>query len=354
MNINILMTNMKSEFNKQFCFENIINETLNEYINVSYEDLSNNKHSLPIVYQLAFRDRLPSIFRNGFSREFAASAGGNYYCTGLYTTFDLNSTIKNSITKKDLYGDAIVKIGIKSYDRFFICNQTIAKQVYGSNFLPKDQLEILFKNYPKRLNLIKKSQYYNDIIQTINPRTAINIIAFNEVLGGMQTKADVNLNKYDIRGFVFHGSNDGNVSIIRDFKAIIPLEYSIDNGKTWKKDLFNEKTFNNSANDHDPIIFLGSEENSYINPTNYRIINGYMKVQRKSDKKYNLLNAKTKEPISPIWFDKLSNMDDDGFARAISKDLLENEDIFYINHEGVYENPSDNYPSIFFNDLWLK
>lgn len=337
--------------NKHFCFENIINESLNEFMDVSYEDLSNDKHNLPIVYQLAFSDRLPSIFRNGFSREFAASAGGNFYCTGLYSTFDLNSTIRNSITKKSLYGDAIIKMGIKSYDRFFICNKTIAKQVYGNNFHPKDQLEILFKEYPDVLNYIKHSPYYRDIIQVENPRTAINVVAFHEALGGMRCQADDNLNKYDIRGFVFYGANDGNVSIIRDFKAIVPLSYSIDNGRTWKKDLFNERTFNNTANDHDPIIFLGDNKNYYLNPKNYRVINGYMRVQRVLDKKYNLLDEKTKQPISPIWFDKLSNMDDDGFARAISKELLDSEDIFYINKEGIYENSSDPYPSLFFSDL---
>ena len=92
MNINITMKDMKN--NKIFCFEKIINEAIDEYMDVSYEDLSNDKHNLPIVYQLAFSDRLPSIFRNGFSREYAASAGGNFYCTGLYSTFDLHLDAK--------------------------------------------------------------------------------------------------------------------------------------------------------------------------------------------------------------------------------------------------------------------
>lgn len=350
MNINITMKDMKNN-EKSFCFEQIINEIIDEYMDVSYENLSNDKHNLPIVYQLAFSDRLPSIFRNGFSREYAASAGGNFYCTGLYSTFDLNSTIKNSITKKSLYGDAIIKMGIKSYDRFFICNKTIAKQVYGKYFHPKDQLEILFKEYPVVLNYIKNSRYYNDIIQVENPRTAINVVAFHEALGGMQCRADDNLNKYDIRGFVFYGANDGNVSIIRDFKAIVPLSYSVDNGKTWKKDLFNERTFNNTAGDHDPIIFLGGNENYYINPRSYRVINGYMRVQRVLDKKYNLLDSETKQPISPIWFDGLSNMDDNGFATAVSREITDSDELFYVNSEGCYETPNDTYAFLYFSDL---
>ena len=52
----------------------IIKETVDEYLDINFNQLKNNQHNLPIVYQLAFSDRLPSIFRNGFSREYAATA----------------------------------------------------------------------------------------------------------------------------------------------------------------------------------------------------------------------------------------------------------------------------------------
>lgn len=334
-----------------FSFEKIVTEAINEYLDVSYDDLSNDNHNLPIVYQLAFSDRLPSIFRNGFSREYAASAGGNYYCTGLYSTFDLQSTITNSITKKSLYGDAIIKMGIKSYERFFICNKQIAQQVYGRHFHPKDQLEILFKDFPIVLQYIKQSPYYSTIIQTTERRTAQNVAALLEVLGGMMCRADNKLNEYDIRGFVFYGANDGNVSIIRDFKAIVPLSYSLDNGRTWKKDLFKQNTFDNTAGDHDPIIFLGKDVNYYVDTKKYRVINGYMKVQRQIDKKFNLLNSETKEPISPIWFDGLSNMDDNGFATAISREITDTDEMFYINKDGCYETPNDDFAFVYFDEM---
>ena len=78
-------------------FKNIIKETIEEYIdNIQIDKYNNVTNDLPIVYQLAFEDRLPSIFKNGYSREFAATAGGNFYCTGVYTTFNLRSTIQNS------------------------------------------------------------------------------------------------------------------------------------------------------------------------------------------------------------------------------------------------------------------
>lgn len=319
----------------------IIKETIEEYIdNIKFDNNNELKTKLPIVYQLAFENRLPSIFKNGYSREFAATAGGNYYCTGVYTTFNLESTIRNSQDKAELYGGAIVKLGLKSYDRFLIFNKKIAQEVYGKNFLPEKQLEILFKDFPKELDKIKNSHFYNYIIQTTSKRTAQNVAAFLEVLGGMHCAADNNLNKYDIRGFVFHGSNDGDVAIIRDFKAIIPLAYSVDGAKTWNKKYFSEKTLENSAKSHDSIIFLGKESVNYINPQNYRFINGFMKVQRKTDGQFNFLDNNKNILFPDTWFDSASSFDKNG--RAMIK--LNDYDFYIDKHKYIYETAKDKYP----------
>lgn len=324
----------------------IIQEEINEYIETSYDDLKTNRHNLPIVYQLAFKDRIKSIFKNGFSREYATSAGGNFYCTGLYTTFDLQSTIENSKTKASLYGDVIIKMGIKSYDRFFICNRHIAKKVYGDKYRPEDQLEILFKNNPRILQKIKNSPEYPSIIQTQAKRTSINVIALLTALGGMYCQADGMLNDLDIRGFVFFGSNDGSVAIIRDFKAIVPLEYSLDNGRTWRNDLFTEKTYNNTAQDYDPIIFLGKDASKYVNPKNYRMINGYMRVQFKNNMEYNFLD-KDKNLLSPINFKEASDMNSKQMALVMNDE----GETFYVGKDGYYENENDDYPFMTFDDF---
>lgn len=329
----------------------IITETLNELVDVNIKDLKSNNHNLPIVYQLAFADRVESIFRNGYSREYAGSAGGNAYCTGVYSTFDLNSTIDNSRTKASLYGDTIVKLGIKSYERFFICDKRIAQQVYGSDFRPSDQLKILFKDYPQKLEMIMRSKYYRAIVQTSNPFTSENIVAFCEAMGGMSRRCDKELNQYDIRGFVFMGHNDGKVTIIRDFKAIVPLAYSKDHGKTWNDKLLTKRTMQNSANDYDPIIFLGKDADKYLKPESFRVINGYVRVRRKSDHKYNLLDKDTKKPISPIWFDNCSNMESDGFATAVSLSLVDDGSFFYVNKYGCYESKNQKQPSVFWDEL---
>ena len=332
----------------QYNVKKIIKETIEEYIdNIQLDKNNNVTNNLPIVYQLAFEDRLPSIFKNGYSREFFATAGGNYYCSGVYTTFNLKSTIQNSQDKASLYGGAIVKLGIKSYERFFICNKKIAQEVYGVNFHPAKQLEILFAEQPSLLNMIKHSPYYSTIIQTESHRTAMNVAALLETLGGMQCRADNNLNKFDIRGFVFHGSNDGDVAIIRDPKAIIPLAYSLDGAKTWNKKLFTKKTIENSANDYDPIIFLGGDVSYYKNPKTYRFINGFMRVQRNIDNKFNFLN-KNKELLSEsIWFDEASPFDSKGKAKVRIGDIT-----FYVDkHLWVYEKQNDKYPAMSFEEL---
>lgn len=323
----------------------ILLEVVNEYVDISYEDLVNDNHSMPIVYQCAFSDRLPSIFSNGMSREFAGSAGGNFYCTGLYSTFSLQSTINNSYTKAHLYGDAILKMGIKSYDRFFILDKDIAKSVYGNKWHIKDQVEFLLKDYPAILYKVKNGPYWREIIGN-HHYTSENVYALCEAFGGMRRKCDPLLNKCDIRGFVFKGGNDGKVTIIRDFKAIIPLAYSMDHGKTWKKDLLNQETHENTAQQHDPIIFLGGDVDLYINPETYRFINGYMLVQRKEDKLFNLMNQEH-EILSPMWFVKMSPMDDNHMAMA----KLEDGEIIYVGEDGYYNNIDDEYPFATFDDV---
>lgn len=322
-----------------------INETLDEFVdNVTMDSLKNDTHGMPIVYQCAFSNRLPNIFKNGMSREFAGSAGGNFYCTGLYTTFNLKSTIENIKTKASVYGDAILKMAIKSYDGFFIANKRIAQEVYGDKWRFDDQLKILFP--PTEYQRIRNSGYWSEIVSTMHHRTSANVVAFCEAMGGMRRACDPKLNEFGIMGFVFNGANDGDVAIIRDFKAIIPLSYSLDQGRTWRTDLLTDETLENTARDFDPLIFLGKAVKEYVDPKSYRVINGYMKVQRKSDNKYNFINASTHKLLSPIWFENASPMNDN--RRAFVK---YNDNTFYVGEDGFYETEDDEYPFADFDDI---
>lgn len=325
-----------------FSFEKIIQETIDEYADVEFNDKGELQTDLPLVYQLAFEDRLPSIFKNGYSREWFGTAGGNFYCRGVYTTFNLKSTIRNSFTKAHLYGGAIVKLGLSSYDRYFICNKKIAQQVYGSKYTMEDQLKMLFEKFPEVYKKITRHYLYPTIINTNEHYTSNNVQALLDVLGGMRCGCEKELHRYDIRGFVFHGANDGDVTIIRDPKSIIPLAFSLDGAKTWDKKYFSEKTIQNSAKDYDPLIFLGADAENYVNPQNYRFINGFWVVQRKQDNKFNFMDDKKNILFNEIWFDALSKFDDKGRAMAKIGDL-----VFYVDkHKYVYEKQNDKYPLV--------
>ena len=63
--------------------------------------------NIPYVYHCARHRDIESIFSNGFRRYFFASNAGNYYGPGIYTTIDLESSIRNS--KGGSYGSVIIK-----------------------------------------------------------------------------------------------------------------------------------------------------------------------------------------------------------------------------------------------------
>lgn len=334
----------------------VLREQLNEYMDrvTDLDSLKNGKIDFHYVYQLAPLSNIENIFKFGASREFAASQGGNYYCTGLYTTFNLSSTIANSRDKASLYGSTIMKWGVNSYDRYFICNEKIAKQVYGSKWRLADQIEYLFKDYPDGMQKIKNSRFYADIVNDGVYRSAANVASFCEAMGGMCQRCDNDLNKYDIRGFIFHGSNDGDVALHRDFKNLIPLAFSTDGAKTWQTHLLSDTTLDNSAKDHDPIIFLGASSSKYINPQNYRVINGFMRVQRRNDSKYNFIDEKTKQVLSPLWFTNASPMDEKQMALVTASQFTDENGKpikFYVSTDGYYQNIDDNYPFMSFDDM---
>lgn len=330
-------------------YRRILRETIEEYMNITFDDVKQGKHKMRSLYQVAFKDRLKSIFRNGFSIQFASTAGGNFYCTGLYSTFKLDSTIDNLRRHPD-YGDCILKFGIESFDRFLIYNKKIAMETYGENYSIEKQLDILFKDYPEKLQYIKNHHSYGYIVNTdIGGYSSNKVQEFLKMMGGMLCACDKQLEEYDIRGFIFHGANDGYVCIIRDYKSIIPLVYSEDGGKTWKDDLFTETTIDNSAKSKDPIRFLGKEYVNYIDPKFYTEENGWWLVRRKSDKRYNLINDETKEFMLPIWFISASKVDENGFS-MVKTDEGEKK---YVNEYGIYSLPNQNSIEISWEE-WLE
>lgn len=318
---------------------------ISEYVdNVEWGDLvGDNSNNMQIVYQLTDKNGLKSIFKNGFSAEFAGGAGGNFYCKGLYTTTNLKSTLENLKTKSSLYGSCILKIYVPSFKGFLIFDRRIAKEVYGQNSSYYNQLKMFFP--PEKIEQWKNSGILYRITNEHEEWTSKNVIALFGGLNGMG-RSNQALSDYGVEGFLFKGHNDGHVCIIRDFKRVIPIAYSTDGGRTFKNDLFTKETFERSFKEYDPEIFLGKDAPKYINPQNYRMINNYMKVQRKSDKKYNFISSKDKNFLSPLWFDMASDMDSNHMAF-----VQNNGQSFYVGENGYYENENDDFPFATFDEV---
>ena len=320
---------------------------ISEYVkDISFEDIKNgNNGNMPCVYQLTFPNRLKSIFRNGFSAEFAASAGGNFYCKGLYTTFSLRSTIKNLQDKGSLYGTAILKEQIPSYEGFLIFNKEIAKQTYGNDWHYLSQLKMFFPD--KKIGEWHSKGILSTITNEYEEWTAKNVQTLLHLgLSGMRCASDQDLTNYGVQGFLFKGHNDGKVCIIRDFKRILPLEYSLDGGQTFKNDLLTQRTFEKSFKEYDPEMFLGKDAPKYVSPEKCRMINNYMKVQRKTDKKYNFISEKDKSILSPLWFDMASDMGSNHMAFVSNQG-----ETFYVGENGYYENENDDFPFATFDEI---
>lgn len=319
----------------------IINETVDEYLDktVTFDNVL-IQPNFQTVYQVTPKNRLKSIFTHGYSREFTGTNAGNMYGAGVYTTYSLKSTQHNC---GGYYGNTIIKMITPSFDRFFIGDKTIAQQVYGEKYDFESQLKKLFRYYKPLLEEIKQSQYYKNIIQTTQPYTSINVQALLMALGGLSGKADHILNKVNIRGFIFKGRQDGQVAFIRDFNSVLPVAYSTDKGVTFKTDLFNKELFNKVQNGHDPIIYTRKFLDNFIDPKSYRFINGFMRVQRKYDGKYNFLkpkaNGEAMKYLLPrnAWLDRASDMDANHRAKVYIKSIGD----LYVDENGFYENEND-------------
>ena len=95
------------------------------------------------VYHCAHIESLDSIGKTGFERYFSAKGVGNAYGSGIYSTFDLQSSIKNALENKG-YGHVILKCKVKSLRNFLIYIPEIATKVYGNPSIDFQLQKILY------------------------------------------------------------------------------------------------------------------------------------------------------------------------------------------------------------------
>ena len=91
--------------------------------------------SLTVYHRTKSKDIASAICDIGF-----AAGHGAAYGKGIYTTYDLKSSLQNSNMRT--YGGTVVKSQV-DISGFIVCDYDLAKQVYGQNYKLIDQIKVL-------------------------------------------------------------------------------------------------------------------------------------------------------------------------------------------------------------------
>ena len=190
-----------------------------------------NKKEKLTVYHRTKDEIVSKVGRDGFR-----SGGGNAWGDGIYACYDLISTTKENPYNQgndrvNSYGPVIIESEVVSLKDYLIFDYDVAKQYFGKNYDIITQIKNLVPEEVFELN--KK------IIENIHK---ICLSHRDNPLGESKYTSDAVREIYDIdaimdhvRGLVFTGGWDGKVLLSYDRENLIPIRYSKDNGKNWKK-----------------------------------------------------------------------------------------------------------------------
>lgn len=297
------------------------------------------------IYHCAREKDLPNIFKFGFERFYFGKGVGQMYGPGIYCTTDLQSSIVNSF--RGLYGPVIVRAEIKTYYGCILWEPIISKEVYGNKWRISDQLELLVPDYIEQMKKLPVIGEFNDgadnmydFLNKWRERTSVGARQL-----WLQRNNFKNGSPYDkIRGFAFYGSVDGHVAVLKDAKNAMPLEYSLDHGKTWIN-ARTEETIRYTKDDFDVELDYGHKYKKTF-PVEY----GYSKVLN-NENKVNYINKDGVE-FSPIWFDSGSDFSKIiGIEIPVATVIYNGIQIYILTDGQVYETLEDDYPLCNINEI---
>lgn len=259
----------------------------------SYEEISSNEggEQMATLYRVAFKYQLDNIFKNGYSRDFTGSKGGNMYGPGVYCTFKLSDSIHNVETKPE-YGDCIVMMKlVGGYKDFLIFDRNMAMSVYGEQWRIRQQLMTITGLDSDTCSRIEAecSKQQGSLYHGRTAPAAFYI---------WSKYRDSLYQKYGIRGIVYKGNRDGHCALPYDFTSVIPYAVSFDKGKTFQR-RFNRDLYDNLKEHPDTKFRYGGDYHQV-----FRAVKGFTLVQNDNGK-YNIIAPSTHSPISPVWFDDM-------------------------------------------------
>jgi hypothetical protein len=168
-------------------------------------------------------------------RDGYRAGGGDVWGPGVYACYDLISTTKankynEGHLKSSTYGPVIIENKVASLKNFLIFDYDVAKKVYGNEYKLEDQLKkILPENiYQKFEEVILEASQICDNLYKKSPMNKYT----TEAVGKIYILPEI---RHYLRGMIFTGAFDGKVLLNYDRENLIPINYSKDDGKTWKK-----------------------------------------------------------------------------------------------------------------------
>lgn len=276
----------------------------------------NFNHDYVFVYSATSEKNIPSIMRNGQSREFLGTSGdkGIAYGLTISTCLNLKAALGNT---GYTYGNAIVKYALKGgFKNFLIFKNDVRKKydpehptVYDElvSIIPKDVLpefkEALYKaNCGRNPNFCRLEDYKKDCDSNGHPARCIMNAVFGSPVGKINdaTYYDEQLySKTRIRGIVFRSGLNGDAVMIRDYGSIIPVAYTLDEGRTWHKNeyLDDPKVFDRYNKNVDAYHAYRAEYNK-IHHFNNRQRCGYVMVEGANGANY--MNVASDRHLLPV------------------------------------------------------
>ncbi len=268
------------------------------------------------LYTVTDKSFIRSIFENGWSRQFAGDSEGVDYGVGQYCNIPKrpgetphesikrynNNRASNCIIKSKLEGGP---------DGFIIFDLYFAKKVYGENYTIKDQI---YKLFPENVanDLWKDIKWY----MTLDKSPLGNSHHFQDKLGTRTAgllqwmmskrfhKNYANPEKYEslfaqygVRGAIYHGNGDGFCAVVYNYDEVIPIAYSLDGGQTYINKT-SDKRYPDALRKFKHIY----KKIYYPVCINYGGDNYYFSIIQKHNGKYNVINAKNGDELSPVDF----------------------------------------------------
>lgn len=293
------------------------------------------------------------ITTNGASRVMTGS-NSNFYGPGVYTNWDLGDAIGGT----RIYGGYIVKFVLKDGFKDFLIFDKDFNQRHGTGESIKDQLKRIA---PEILDYMQKNfdrRTYNYVIHWSGDsmrapggvrgndrgfRSAGQVRAFLGTPVSYRQKGDCYvpesmLKASNIRGYIFRGSGDGRVVVVRNFTDVMPVAWTTAqdaeayfNGdrkrNIWRQ--INQKSFEKLNQKHDAY----EEYSSKYPNIDKRESNsaGFVRVPKGG--KYNFIDPDTHKEIFPFDFDNATNFSPT--SREATVEIFGDEYTLYSNLDKV-------------------